>query len=111
MNKSFIGKEALLKIKEEGLPQRLIGIEVVDPGIVREGAVVYSEAGERVGWVTSGTKPPTVNKSVALAFVAPSSAAIGTPLKVDVRGKILRTVVIKKPFYKRQDEAKSASAK
>jgi len=108
LGKNFIGKAAVLKAKEDGLAHRLVGLEVVDPGIVREGAELFSEDGEKIGWVTSGTKPPTVNKSVALAFVRPSCAGLGTPLKADVRGKLLRVLVIKKPFYKRQAEAKTA---
>lgn len=109
-SKSFIGKDAVVQGKENSLPYRLVGIEVVDPGIVREGAQVFSESGEKVGWVTSGTKPPTVNKSVALAFVTPEHAALGTNLKVDVRGKLLRTQIIRKPFYKRNDAEKRTSA-
>ncbi|MCL4147565.1 UNVERIFIED_CONTAM: hypothetical protein GTU68_027370 [Idotea baltica] len=96
----FIGKNVLVAQKESGLTRRLVGLEVLDKGIVREGAALLSGS-EKVGWVTSGTKPPTVNKAVALAIVNSDSAKLNTEILAEVRTRQLKTKVIKRPFYKR----------
>lgn len=97
----FIGRDALLKQKEQGLPLKLVGLEVLDPGIVREGSDIYTADGRKVGFSVSGTKPPTVGKAVANAFVERGCGTIDTELFAEVRGKKLRNKVIKTPFYKR----------
>ena len=97
----FIGQEALLAQKEAGVKRKLVGLEVLDRGIVRDGAEVFTPEGEKVGLVASGTKPPSVNKAVALAFVDKKFSKIGTDLEADVRGRKLKVNVIGKPFYKR----------
>lgn len=99
----FYGKAALLKEKSEtGIPYRLRGVEVLVPGIVREGAKLYA-AEKEVGWVSSGTKPPTVGKAVGLAFVERELATLGTELEAEVRSRRLKVKLIKLPFYKRSE--------
>ena len=98
----FIGREALFKEKNLGVSRQLCGFEVVDPGIVREGAKLFTKEGREVGWISSGTKPPTVAKAVGLGFVPVELAKIGTELCAEVRGKKLRVAVVKTPFYKRE---------
>lgn len=101
----FIGAEVLRRQKREGLQRQLIGVEVLEPGIVREGAKLYG--GEReIGWVTSGTKPPTVNRAIGLAIVDTAYAALGTKFEAEVRGRRLSVAVIKRPFYKRSSAKK-----
>ena len=98
----FVGKEPLLREKAAGVKRRLVGLEVLDRGIIREGAKLFTADGSReIGWVTSGTKPPTVDRAVALGFVPDTLAELGTELKAEVRGKLLAVKVIAKPFYKR----------
>ncbi|MCB0323564.1 MAG: glycine cleavage system aminomethyltransferase GcvT [Bdellovibrionales bacterium] len=97
---SFIGKDALLARKEQGLQHVLVGFEVVDRGIVREHARVLSENRE-VGWTSSGTKTPTLDKALGLAFVEPQYAAPGTELAAEVRGRLLKIRVASLPFYRR----------
>ncbi|MCB0344869.1 MAG: glycine cleavage system aminomethyltransferase GcvT [Bdellovibrionales bacterium] len=97
----FIGRDALAAEKESGSRRKLVGLEVVDAGIIRQGAVVTDAAGNEVGEVTSGTKPPTVGKAIGIALIDASSAKLGTNLLADVRGRKLAVKVIKKPFYKR----------
>jgi aminomethyltransferase len=97
----FIGRTALLKAKEYGLKSKLVGLEVVDPGIVRADAKLFNSDGEEVGFVTSGTKPPTVNRSVCLGFVPVELSAPESKLFAEVRGKKLLVKVVKTPFYKR----------
>ncbi len=86
-------------------PLKIVGVEVLEPGIVRDGARLFrdglSPESESIGWVTSGTKPPTVNRAVGIALVQPISSALGTELFAEVRGKRLRVKVIKRPFYSR----------
>lgn len=99
----FIGREALLQQKEEGVPRRLVGLELLDKGIPRTGYPVF--AGDRlIGRITSGTYAPTLKKNLGLALVQRQFAQMGQQLEVEVRGKRLRAQVVKKPFYRRQTE-------
>ncbi|MCQ6278461.1 glycine cleavage system aminomethyltransferase GcvT [Bacillus sp. EB600] len=97
----FIGKSALIAQKEAGLKRKIVGIEVTGRGIPRHGYKVVSEAGEELGVVTSGTQSPSLKKSIGLALIAAEYAEIGTPLKVEIRNKLIDAVVVKAPFYKR----------
>jgi aminomethyltransferase len=102
----FIGREALLRRQEDKTRRQRVGLELTGKRIAREGFPVLAPAnGGReptvVGQVTSGTFAPTLQKSLAMAYVDPASAAPGTRLEVDVRGKAEPAVVVKLPFYKR----------
>jgi aminomethyltransferase len=96
----FIGKEALLRIKEEGVKRRLVCLKALDKGVMRPGYGVLHD-GEAVGRVTSGGFSPTLGTSLGLAYVPSELAQEGTFLAVDVRGKALAVEVVKRPFYKR----------
>jgi aminomethyltransferase len=96
----FVGRDALAAYKASGPRTTRAGLVLDGKRIARQGAVVYS--GEReAGHVTSGTFSPTLNSSVAMAFLDPAAAAIGTALAVDVRGHREHARVVKLPFYKR----------
>lgn len=97
----FIGREALLKEKEAGPTHRLVGFEMIDRGIPRQGYPLYKEDRE-VGWVTSGTFAPTLEKNLGLAYVAVQWAETGGELDVMVRNKPLKARIVQKPFYKRE---------
>ena len=96
----FIGREALLKQKETGPKQRLIGFEVTERGIARDGQEVLI-GGQRVGRVTSGSPAPYLKKNIGLAYVPTEYATIGGEIQIDVRGRIISAVIVKTPFYKR----------
>ncbi|MFD2331879.1 glycine cleavage system aminomethyltransferase GcvT [Cohnella sp. GCM10020058] len=96
----FIGKDALVRQKDEGLPRKLVGIEMIDRGIPRSHYSVFS-GDKRIGEVTSGTQSPTLKRSLGLALVDAAFAAIGTEVEVEIRGKRLKAEVIRTPFYKR----------
>ncbi|WP_163652780.1 glycine cleavage system aminomethyltransferase GcvT [Listeria sp. PSOL-1] len=97
---NFIGKKALSKQKEQGVPRKLVGIELIDRGIPRHGYAVY--AGEQeIGEITSGTQSPTLGKSLGLALIKTDYAEVGTKVQVLVRNKKLEAIVVKTPFYKR----------
>lgn len=96
----FIGREALLQIKESGISRKLIGFKVEGRGIVRDGAELFDEAGDLIGFVTSGTKTPSFEKPIGMALVAKGSAKVGSNITARVRGRDVQLLVIKLPHYK-----------
>jgi aminomethyltransferase len=101
----FIGRAALQRAKSAGLTRTLVGLEMVERGIARDGYCCCSEAGEAIGVVTSGSPSPTLGKNIALAYVPPAMAAIGTPVYVEIRSQKARAQVVPTPFYKRARKA------
>lgn len=97
----FIGREALLKLKETGVSKKLVGLEVLDRGIIREGTKLQ-KAGVDIGWVSSGTKTPTLNKAIGLAFVNIEEALLGNEFFAVVRDKNLLVKIVPMPFYQRE---------
>ena len=97
---SFVGADALRKQKAQGPEQRLVGFELTERGIARQGHGVVRD-GTRVGHVTSGTQTPFLKKAIGMAYVPPDLAAAGTELDIDIRGRVTKAVVVKLPFYKR----------
>ncbi|MBI2377106.1 MAG: glycine cleavage system aminomethyltransferase GcvT [Deltaproteobacteria bacterium] len=96
----FNGKDALVARRAAGLTRKLVGFEMIDSGIARHGYEVFVN-GERSGVVTSGTKGPSVDKAIGMAYVPSSVAAEGNTFEVDIRGRKAKAVVVKTPFYKR----------
>ncbi len=94
----FIGKDALIKQKEEGLEKKLVGIELHDKAIPRHGYAVVSE-GKQVGEVTTGYHGISIDKSICMALVDIDHAALGTEVEVKIRKKTFPGVVVKKRFY------------
>jgi aminomethyltransferase len=102
----FVGSQALL---QAGPPKRkLVGLEMVERGIARDGYKVCSLEGEAIGYVTSGSPAPFLKKNIALAYVPVERTAPGTEVAVEVRGNLVKAVVVPTPFYKR---AKKPAAK
>ena len=97
----FNGREALARQKEEGVKRRLVGFEVTDRGIARDGQDVYS-GGEKVGEVTSGSPAPYLKKNIGMAYVPAELANVGQQLHIDVRGRMVGAHVVPVPFYKRE---------
>lgn len=97
----FIGKEALLQQKENGLTRKLIGIEMIDRGIPRHGYPVY-KGEELIGEVTTGTQSPTLKRNIGLALISSEFAGLETEVEVEIRGKRLKAAVVPTPFYKRE---------
>lgn len=95
----FIGSEALGQIKVAGPQRKIAGLEMIGRGIARGGYPVVTLDGETVGEVTTGMPAPTLNKNLALALVRADLAKLHTELNVLVRGKPVRAVVVKTPFY------------
>ncbi|MDO5618872.1 glycine cleavage system aminomethyltransferase GcvT [Kocuria sp.] len=98
---SFVGRGALAAIKDSGPAHKLVGLANDTKRAARPGYQVVHE-GEVVGEVTSGAPSPTLGHAIALAFVRPDLAQVGTELAVDLRGKATPFTVVELPFYKRQ---------
>jgi len=98
---AFIGRDALLKQKGEGVSQKMVGIEMVERGIPREGYTICV-GDEKVGQVTSGCYSPTLKKNIGLGYVNSKWLAIGTDLKVMIRDRAVQAKVTTLPFYKRK---------
>lgn len=96
----FLGRAALVTAKANAQRPRRVGLELAGKRIAREGALVFAGP-EQIGHVTSGTFSPTLQKSIAMAYVTPEHAAAGTALTVDIRGAREPGNVVKLPFYKR----------
>jgi aminomethyltransferase len=101
LTKDFIGAPALRAIKEKGPTRKLVGLELEGKRIARQGAAVMS-GGAAVGEVTSGTFGPTVQKSIAMAYVDAALANEGTQLSIDLKGTLAPATVVKLPFYKKK---------
>ena len=101
----FIGRAALAKAKAEGLKKTLVGLEMVDRGIARDGYKVLDEAGSEIGYVTSGSPAPFLKKNIAMAYVPPAQSAVGTTVKIEIRGQGVKAQVVPTPFYRRPKRA------
>jgi aminomethyltransferase len=94
----FVGREALVRQKEQGLSRKLVGFVLTDAGIARHGYPVLQD-GRKVGEVTSGTRSPTLKTSIGLAYVPPALAAEGSAFAVDIRGRPVAAKAVRTPFY------------
>ncbi|MDR0605357.1 MAG: glycine cleavage system aminomethyltransferase GcvT [Bacteroidales bacterium] len=99
-HKNFINKEYLFKQKQEGVSRKLVGIEMVDRGIPRQGYEVVDANGNIIGKVCSGTHAPSLNKAIATVLIKTDYAKTGSEIYVKIRDKALKAVVVKMPFYK-----------
>jgi len=97
----FIGRQALEKAKAAGLQRTLVGLEMIERGIARDGYKVLNESGQEIGYVTSGSYAPFLKKNIALAYVTPEHGNIGSTVKVEVRGQGVKAKVVPTPFCRR----------
>jgi aminomethyltransferase len=96
----FIGRDRLAQQKEEGVKRKLVGFEVTDRGIARDGQDVLI-GGQRLGQVTSGSPAPFLKKNIGMAYVPAESAQEGGTIEIDVRGRLVGARIVALPFYKR----------
>ncbi len=108
----FTGLEALREIERTGPNRRLVGLEMVDRGIARDGYRLFDEAGKPIGEVTSGSPAPFLRKNVALAYLPPDYA--DTPQSrevfVEIRGAMVKAQTTPIPFYKRPKKVPASAA-
>ncbi|MGB8646807.1 MAG: glycine cleavage system aminomethyltransferase GcvT [Anaerolineae bacterium] len=98
LSKDFCGRDVLLKQKLEGVRKKLVGFEMVDRGVARQGYSIARD-GQNVGYVTSGMFAPTLEKNIGLGYVSPELAKVGAAFDIVIRGKPTQARVIKTPFY------------
>lgn len=96
----FIGKEALTKMKEAGVPRKLIGLELTGKGIARHGTKVF-KGDEEIGFVTTGYLSPSLGKTIANVIIKAEYAEIGNEVEVEIRNKKVPAVLISKKFLKK----------
>lgn len=98
----FIGSEILKTVQAEGGPKRkLVGLEMIERGIARDGYPVFNAAGEKIGIVTSGSPAPFLKKNIALAYVPVDLAIVESEVAVEIRGNLVKARIIPTPFYRR----------
>jgi len=96
----FIGRQALLRQREHGLRKKLVGFEMLERTIARDGCPVWVD-GKKVGYVTSGSPAPFLKKNLGMAYVPPHLAAAGQLMEVEVRGRRAPARQVPLPFYRR----------
>lgn len=97
----FIDKQYLLDQKAAGLKRKLVGFELVDRGIARHEMTICDAEGKQIGHVTSGTMGPTVKKAIGMGYVDVPFNKVGSEIYIEIRGKLLKAVVVKMPFYQK----------
>jgi len=103
----FTGRNALAGLKQAGVMRKLSCLKAVDRGVIRDHFPVLRD-GAHVGIVTSGSFSPTLGTSIAMAYLPLDLTSYGTELTVDVRGRAMRVVVVRRPFVS-HDSAKSVA--
>ena len=98
--KNFPSRAQLEQQKAEGVKKKLVGVQMIDKGIPRQGYDLVNSEGCLIGHVTSGTIAPSLKLGIALGYVDASYAKPGTEVAVSVRGRNLKAVVVKLPFRK-----------
>jgi aminomethyltransferase len=98
--KDFTNSEALKTQKEKGVDRKLVGFEMVDRGIPRQGYALKNSNGEVIGSVTSGTQSPSLGKAIGMGYVTVNNSKAETEIYVDIRNKMVKAQVVKVPFVK-----------
>ncbi|MFW9940879.1 MAG: glycine cleavage system aminomethyltransferase GcvT [Candidatus Thorarchaeota archaeon] len=95
----YIGKQVLMKQKSEGTERTLVGLNLIDRGIIRENYKIFKN-GNDIGYVTSGGFSPTLKKTIGLGLVKSQFKEIGTELEIEIREKKLKGIIVSTPFYR-----------
>ncbi|MBI1183108.1 glycine cleavage system aminomethyltransferase GcvT [bacterium] len=96
----FVNKEYFKKQKEEGVGRKLVAIEMLERAIPRHEYEICDSSENSIGFITSGTQSPSLDKAIALGYVAKGFDAEGTEILVKIRNKFARGKVVRLPFYK-----------
>jgi len=93
----FIGADAIRERARLGHPRQLVGFELTDRGVAREGYAILAK-GEPIGEVTSGAPSPSLGKSIGLGYVSPEHVTPGDPIQIEIRGRATAAVIVRTPF-------------
>jgi aminomethyltransferase len=96
---NFIGKDALMQQKTEGIKRKRVGIQMIDQGIPRSSFEIYSTDGTKIGYVTSGTFSPLLRYGIGMGYMEVSKASEGNIVNVKIRDKLARAKIVPFPFY------------
>lgn len=99
--KDFMNKAQIVAAKEQGLKRKLIGYKTLERGIPRQGYEIKTSAGQTIGITTSGTHSPTLDEPIGIAYVETAHSTEGSEIFVDIRGKLVKAVVVKTPFVQK----------
>ncbi len=102
---SYIGSSHQSALRKNGLSRKLVMLKITGRGIAREEYPVFSENGEKIGSVTSGTMSPHLGQAIAQAYVDIGYSKVGTKVKIQMRKRQIEAIVVKRPFYKRPKRA------
>jgi aminomethyltransferase len=97
----FIGREVMVRQKENGISRKLIGFELLQRGVPRHGHTILSD-GQEIGIVASGNHSPSLNKGIGMGYVKTMFAEVGREIRIDIRGNVVPAVVVDRPFYKKK---------
>ncbi len=100
LEKDFVGKDPLVKLKTQGIAKKLVGFEMIDRGLARHDYSVFKN-GKIIGKVTSGTFAPTLKKNIGLAYVDTPESAVGNEIQIQIRDQQAKARIVKTPFYKK----------
>jgi aminomethyltransferase len=95
----FIGRSALVAQKESGVHEKLVAFELLQKGVPRQGFLIFSN-GKEIGLVTSGNLTPTLNKGIGMGYIHVNYADEGSEILIEIRGKTVPGIVVRRPFYK-----------
>src|SRR5262249_8942433 len=95
----FVGRAALQRAKTAGVRGMLVGLEMIERGIARDGYRVLDESGSEIGYVTSGSPAPFLKKNIALAYVPLELATVGSTVRIEIRGQSVKAQIVPTPFY------------
>ena len=97
--KEFTNHKNIKEHKEQGVSRKLVGFEMIDRGIPRQGYEIVNAAGSVIGSVTSGTQGPSVQKAIGMGYINADCAKTDTEIFVKIRDKAIKAKVVKPPFY------------
>jgi len=95
----YIGKNILLKQKSEGTERILVGLNLLDKGIIRQNYKIFKNNNE-IGYVTSGGYSPTLKKTIGLGLVKAQFNEVGTEIEIEIREKFVKGIIVSTPFYR-----------
>ena len=96
----FLGREAIMKVKEKGATRKLVGFEMKQRAVPRHGYKILKDSNE-IGYVTSGTFSPSLEKGIGIGYIKVPFNEVGTSVSIEIRGKGVEAEVVKTPFYQR----------